>query len=324
MKTRLQIASLFATLALLNQPVMAWDSFGHMVVASVAYRQLDAKTRKRVDKLLKLNPYYKDKTKWPALIPSGTSAADRPRIIFMLAATWPDEIKSDGKYQNDGSNNGDTPDGPDAARNTGYDDFNRHKYWHFVDLPFSQDGTDVSSMKVPVPDAETQIAAFRAILNSSSPDKLKSYDLVWLLHIVGDVHQPLHCSTRVSTGHPQGDTGGNDVPFCTATATKCTSELHAFWDDILGTSKADSADKFAATLTAPSVDSADIADAKKWIDESFNLAKQKVYVNPPIDDANAPPYRATTNYTGDAKTVAQGQVALAGARLAKLIQSELK
>jgi len=201
MNTPLQITSMLATLALLAQPVAAWDGFGHMVVASVAYRSLDAKTRKRVDELLARNPYFKDK--WPALIPAGTPDDDRPRLIFMLAATWPDAIKRDNDYHDDGSNNGNIPDGPEVLRNTGYDDFNRHKYWHFVDKPFSQDGTDVSSMKVPEPNADTQIVAFRDVLKSNSSDDRKSYDLVWLLHLLGDVHQPLHCVTRVSADHPR-------------------------------------------------------------------------------------------------------------------------
>ena len=91
---------------------MGWDCFGHMTVASIAYRKLDPTTRARVDALLKMNPYFTDPAKWPKLIPSGTTAADRSRYIFMLAATWPDEIKSDSKYHNDGSENGDVPDGP--------------------------------------------------------------------------------------------------------------------------------------------------------------------------------------------------------------------
>ena len=324
MKTTIQVYSLLTALALLAQPVTAWDGFGHMAVASVAYRSLDQPTRDRVNALLALNPYFNDKTKWPALIPAGTSAADRSRFIFMLAATWPDAIKQDPKYHNDGSNNGDTPDGPEASRNTGYDDFNRHKYFHFVDLPFSQDGTGTTLFKTAVPNAQTRIADFRSVLNSSAPDDRKSYDLVWLLHIVGDVHQPLHCATRLSKGHPQGDTGGNAVPFCTVSATQCNSELHAFWDNILGTAKAvTAADKFAAGLPPPSVTAADIADAKKWIDESFALAPSSVYVKPPLD-TGTPPFRATAAYTTNATAIAKKRVALAGARLAKMLQTELK
>src|SRR5262245_44384541 len=84
------------------------------------------------------------------------------------------------------------PNDPSAGQNIGYDDLARHKYWHFVDLPFSDDHTTLPT--VPTPNAETQIAAFRAVLATESNDpkleKLKSYDLSWLLHLVGDVHNP--------------------------------------------------------------------------------------------------------------------------------------
>jgi len=73
---------------------------------------------------------------------------------------------------------------------------------------------------------------FRGILSSSAKAALKSYDLVWLLHLVGDVHQPLHCATRVSAAAPDGHDGGNAVKL---DCTKC--ELHAFWDNLPSTAK---------------------------------------------------------------------------------------
>lgn len=299
--------------------LQAWDDFGHMSVASVAYRQLDAAAQKRVMDLLKLNPYFD--SKWPAKIPSGATAAERDEYIVMLAATWPDSIKSDSQYHDDGAENGNRPTGPEASRNTGYDDFNRHKYWHFVDTPFTQDGSPLPA--VPMPDAKTQIDAFRAVLRSTQPDPLKSYDLVWLLHLVGDIHQPLHSATRVSKKDPDGDAGGNNVTFCTATASKCTSELHAFWDDILGTSKlVKSARTFALGLTPPAVSAADLADTQKWIDRNFELAKTKVYISP-VKQGDGP-YRATATYTTKAKNLAKQQVALAGARMAAIIKADLQ
>ena len=54
MKTTIQAYSLLTALALLAQPVTAWDGFGHMAVASVAYRSLDQPTRDRVNALLAL------------------------------------------------------------------------------------------------------------------------------------------------------------------------------------------------------------------------------------------------------------------------------
>src|SRR6202042_1762839 len=102
-------------------------------------------------------------------------------------------VCSSDLYSDDGSNGGNTPGGDSSSLNVGYTDLLRHRYWHFVDTPFSQDGSTLPA--IPAPNAQTQIAAFRAVLASAEPDELKSYDLVWLLHLVGDVHQPLHCVT---------------------------------------------------------------------------------------------------------------------------------
>ena len=93
MKSQLQISAAMVALASLTQPLLAWNSFGHMAVAGAAYRNLDSETQKKVNKLLALNPYYK--TKWASEIPANTASGDRARLIFMLAATWPDAIKTD-------------------------------------------------------------------------------------------------------------------------------------------------------------------------------------------------------------------------------------
>ncbi len=314
-----QCAAMIALLWL--SPLQAWNDFGHMTVAYVAYQKLGTKTRMRVDQLLMANPYFM--SKWPAKIPMKTAAADRPAFLFMLAATWPDAIKRDNDYHNDGASNGDRPTGPEANRNTGYDDFNRHKYWHFLDQPFTQDGASPLP-PAPAPNAKTQIDAFRAVLRSDDPDPKKSYDLVWLLHLIGDVHQPLHGATRVSKASPEGDAGGNGVAFCPVGAKNCTkAELHAFWDDILGTSESlETAKSFAKGIAAPEVSAADIADSQKWLDESLMLAKAEVYKKP-VGAGNGP-FNATKGYTNNAKKVAARRVALAGARLAAVLNADLK
>jgi len=48
-------------------------------------------------------------------------------------------------------------------------------------------------------------------LDYESEDDLKSHDLSWLLHLVGDLHQALHCTTRVGQTQPDADAGGNRV-----------------------------------------------------------------------------------------------------------------
>jgi hypothetical protein len=140
----------------------AWNGRGHMMVAAVAYQKLNQATKDRVDALLLLNP---DRDNWFDLIPATTSAPKRKMMIFMIAATWADRIKSDPDYHTDGTHNGNRPpNDPSAGQNIGFDDLARHKYWHFVDTPFSEDDTTLPS--VPAPNAETQIAKFRAVLAS--------------------------------------------------------------------------------------------------------------------------------------------------------------
>src|SRR5262249_24882757 len=132
-----------------------------------------------------------------------------------------------------GTSNGDRPptDGTQWL-NTGYSDMHRHKYWHFVDTPFAQDGT-TTLPAIPTTNAETEIAVCRQTLTlastSATTDKLKSYDLVWLMHLVGDVHQSLRATTRVRAGDLDGDAGGNSVKLS-------SGNLHSYWDELPGDS----------------------------------------------------------------------------------------
>jgi hypothetical protein len=141
-----------------------------------------------------------------ALVPSSASEDDKNLYIFMMAATWPDEIKAMGSGY---TGNDNPPRGESASLNTGYSDKEAHKYWHFVNTPFGADGLKMPGVDGPT--AAQKIALFRTALASDIPDAVKSYDLVWLEHLVGDVHQPLHCSTRITAAKPHGDLGGNLV-----------------------------------------------------------------------------------------------------------------
>lgn len=304
---------LILCLMLAIPPANAWNSIGHMAVAYVAWQQLTPATRLRAIALLKKNPFYKKK--WLTYIPKGTSTDDQNLYLFMMAATWPDEIKaSNSGYKNDSDT---PPNTAEATKNTGYRDKYMHKYWHFIDTPFSTDGTALPS--IPAPNAETQIGVFKQVLASNASDSLKSYDLVWLMHLVGDVHQPLHATARVIAANPKGDAGGNDVKLANA-----PGNLHAYWDDILGTGTTEdfkTAVKAAQSLPAAGPNASDLNEAD-WVQESFHLAQSNVYVTPvgPTDG----PYTLDDSYKTAALATSQQQIALAGARLANLLEANLK
>jgi hypothetical protein len=281
----------------------AWNSFGHMMIAAVAYEQLTPAAHARVSRLLQLNP---DFDKWVAHTPR----EERDELAFVIAATWADYIKSEPGYENDGER----PSGADAGRNIGYADRLQHRYWHFIDVPFSTDHTAL--VPAAIPNAQTQIALFRKTLASASAtDELKSYDLVWLLHLIGDVHQPLHATSRFTHAQPQGDEGGNLVSLC---QKPCRQELHAYWDNLPGTGKrAIVAIRRAIHLPTPNEKVAAMDDERQWVHESFLIAQNTVYI-PPIGSGSGP-YFVDHPYQSIAHRVARDRLALAGARLAHVL-----
>lgn len=305
-------AVLASMAALLINPALAWNDQGHMMVAAVAFDQLTPQTKARVAALLALSQY-------PSNGQNDAPAADQDKAAFMMAATAPDAIKKDRQqFVDDGE---DPSRAPDAARNTGFDDPNMHKYWHYIDEPFSPDQTPL--VQPPSINVAERVALFRQSIASDAPDALKAYDLIWLLHLVGDVHQPLHATSRFTRdGDPQqGDRGGNAVKLCDT--PHCRAELHAFWDGVLGKSEMVSAALRAASrLPAPPQVQAEVTDVAVWVNESFQSAQRRAYA-PPIGPTNGP-FVLDATYKTDAKAEAERRVALAGARLAKLLNDNLK
>jgi hypothetical protein len=57
-----------------------------------------------------------------------------------------------------------------------------------------------------------------------------SFNLRLFIHYVGDIHQPLHATSRYTAKYPEGDRGGNSF---TLTSSGGVSQLHALWDSVL-------------------------------------------------------------------------------------------
>jgi len=293
----------------------AWWDEGHMQIAYVAYKHLDAPIKDKVDALLRVN---KDYPKW---IVGAADDKIAKTYAFVHAATWADDIKTkEYGYTRD------KVDSPTAGQNVGYADTNQHAYWHFKDINFSPDSTPLPPAD-PV-DAVTQIKLMIAALpaTSGASDDLRSYDLVWLLHLVGDAHQPLHAAGRFTQAIPGGDAGGNAESVIPATGE--TVALHAYWDGIFGGYSspygaiydADATDGLAGIVVTK--EAAQIIDPEKWFQESVARAKQYAYASPVSAGKNA--VLLTRDYETNARNVARGQAALAAARLANILNAALK
>ncbi|MCP3460703.1 S1/P1 nuclease [Bradyrhizobium sp. CCGUVB23] len=311
MKIRFLIA--LGCAVLVGSSANAWNNFGHMEAAALAWSQLTPAAKQEATRLLKLNPQYDG---WIQGVPAG----QRDQVAFVKAATWPDQIKSLSDHHNDGDRNGDVaPQTPEASQNIGYADHFRHKYWHFIDEPFSTDGTPLQQPQSP--NAQTEVAVFKKTLaDKTASDDVRSYDLSWLLHLIGDLHQPLHATSRFTHAEQDGDAGGNDVKI---SCRKCGSarELHAFWDGLLGPTSAPPQDAIDAAADLRTVDSGS-TDENDWIQESFEIAKSSVYA-PPIRGGDGP-YKLTQPYQSRAHRIANQRIALAGARIAAILNDAFK
>ena len=320
----------------LSAPAFAWGNKGHQTVAYIAYQKLDDAVRKHADHLVSLNPCFKE---WQSEV-SSLAQADQAAALFMLAATWPDKIKLmsyDCQPKHKFIVDGGVPPGghaisidfppssPAAFQNIGYADKRRHQYWHFIDVPFSNDGTAVDPMASP--NALTEILLLTSAIHSNESDPLKSYDMVWIEHLVGDVHQPLHDSSRFTANHPHGDAGGNLTLFCEGSA--CISKLHGFWDGLPGSGDLQSAidlgKDLMQSLPEPSADAVNADDPLAWVTDGFQKAKDISYAAPVMPDtAGSSPQSLDDAYRNQAKETMRSQVLLAGHRLAALLNHDLK
>lgn len=306
--------SAFSLAMLSTAPAGAWWDEGHMQIAAVAYDQLTPTARAKADALIRLHPLY---ATWAASWPPEKAA----QYAFIRAATWADDIKAPQAGYRD-----DKPTSATAGRNIGYYDDLKHGYWHYKDIDFSTDGTPLQPADAV--NAVTQIKLLSAGLAPSSglPDEVRSFDLVWLLHMVGDAHQPLHATARFSRDLPDGDQGGNMQLVVPATGEEI--KLHAYWDRLLGgysTPQGAVLDAFIngeTKLSPADPVRAAVADPEAWFVESAAIAEQVVYAEPVRSGPQ--PYQLDRTYETKARDTAREQAAVAGARLAYLINAALK
>lgn len=275
---------------------LAWSSQGHMTVAAIAFRDLPADEKQRVSEILKHHPDY---AKWTNNFSANLAPVDLDTFVFMRASTWPDEIRRKGNP---------------------YD----HPYWHFVDYPLEPPAFPDKPSPYPTNDVLYGIAQSEKMLSATNATaEERAVYLSWLIHLVGDLHQPLHCSTFISADYPapSGDKGGNS--FFVKPGERGVN-LHSIWDQALGSSaNPRSAYTHAVELSTeqPRTKLPELskdATVEAWSKEVRSVAIEKAYLHGNLKGSksaeNAP--ALPEGYTKDMKAVAEKQAALAGFRLA--------
>ena len=181
-------------------------------------------------------------------MPAGLNKArtSDPAGIFAEASTWPDDIRNDPRFHDEVRDDA-TPPLP------GFPDSARHKNWHYVDLnelgqakkgevdrqierlgrllhPMARGHAEGSDKAPSQKDGQQswRVAADSHGARSTRKNDEISYALPWLMHLVADIHQPLH------VGHAADD-GGNTIEIENPFNKRLPfSSLHTYWDDLPG------------------------------------------------------------------------------------------
>lgn len=294
-------------------------------MAALAYDRLRPATRARVDALLRAHPDF-------ARLAEGVDPQSPAGIreVFLRASVWADRIRNDARfYRENDSRATPTPTLP------GFPSMARHEEWHYLVRSFSTDGT--RSLRLPAENAASAAAQLAdGLADANAPAATRAYNLVWLIHIVGDLHQPLHGTSRSSQEHPDGDAGGNRVFVRLWPDRADSANLHGVWDGWVGRAERDTrVDEIARGLGAalpvePGATSDELAiptgaafgDAVLgWANESATIARYMAYDLPPRD-AMGPPALSDA-YRAQGERIARQRLALAAYRLAALLEARL-
>lgn len=315
MKKLLLACSLF--LLPLCHRVSAWSAPGHMIATAIAYDQLPEAERLKFDAILRGHTKYATwKKTYPA---SGIPDLPLEKFIAMLASLYPDDIR-----------NHDNPE--------------TFPEWHYIDYPLIPPDFPMKPAPTPGDDALTGIEkSTKAVrrLTSKFDIRTRAKMLSYLLHLIGDIHQPMHCETLFDENfpEPEGDRGGNKA--WVKPPGGHAIKLHAFWDQQFGTSgqlfrpvpitmiiaslhrAAELAPKFPRTAlpelaahTTPvswSLESRALAISDGWRRHTITYG---------LTEATAGELPA--DYEEKAHAIAERQIALAGHRLADHLHEVLK
>ena len=276
---------LLALLLCLVAPLShAWNAAGHRLTAIIAWQQLSPPTQQRIAEILAKHPDFE---RWLQ-----KAKSDQTSAIFAEASTWPDDIRNDPRFHDESVTTPPIPGLPDNGR---------HKNWHYVDL--NSDGSVKAGL------LDRKIEELSKLLRSTASEDQIFYALPWLLHLVGDIHQPLHVGRH-------GDEGGNEVEIENPFNRRLPfTSLHTYWDDLpgppwlRGKRLEEKAARLVERYAAPAP-----ASVRDWRDESHRLLR---LAYPKAEGSLLP--LITESFHQQAQEIANQRIVEAGYRLGHLL-----
>jgi hypothetical protein len=277
--------------------VWGWGVEGHNLVARLAAARLSPKASAAIAEILGPNATLVSISSWADQVRNQRKESgpwhyvdipiNKPHLVSI--SSWADQVRNQRKES-----------GP----------------WHYVDIPINKPHLDMkrdcaegNCVLVKIPEFE------RVLADRNAPPEKRKEALMFIVHFVGDMHQPLHCSDNK-------DKGGNDVKL---EFLGRPTNLHSLWDSGI-LARMGSEDVLFADLnqelSPKRAKSLAKGDVKKWAEQSHRQGQVVVYGKLPAAQAGkATPLNEA--YQEQAVPVVREQLERAGARLAKVLNATL-
>jgi hypothetical protein len=284
----------FSVFFAIPHQALAWGDDGHKTVALIAQQCLSQSAKKTI----------------AAMLAADTDGLTQHDIAS--EATWADKYRDENNRK---------------------DHYQETQNWHFVDTEISS--PDLTTACFGRPALPPGTLASNGDAKACAVDKIEQFEtelaapgtdaeerlfaLKFILHFVGDVHQPLHSSDN-------HDYGGNQVKVTVdGSKHKSADELHGFWDVqfVDGVAKPPTvlAKKLLAQISPAQAASWVQGKPEDWSMEAFMISKQDAYGSPPLSKAT--PRHLDAAYVAQAEKDVTLQLSRAGIRLAYVLNQSL-
>jgi len=338
------LVTLLALVHLFSSPAAsAWDAAAHRLSASISDEYLLPSRRETLLTILQQHPRYAEdfQAQMPAAVRTGSTAA-QSRWLLGQAAIWPDMARNLPERERQRYN---------------------HPDWHWIDgrwlrLPDSDStatqGSAAQSATAPAAALQGNVyigmSALQPIQNPTTDTvplsqvdnmmlaldyslaKLRDHTalmseraiaLCWVMHLLGDIHQPLHAGSLFSPRvFPEGDRGGNAI------LTE-DGNLHARWDQALRHQPLAETLRRLLQQAARLADSALVMNTEShhWLQESRAILHSSVYSEGMINavlrsertGALLPRFNLDQPYQQQMRHLSEQRLLLAGLRLARVL-----
>jgi nuclease S1 len=256
----------------------SWGQEGHSIVAEIAQRRLTPEALREVDRLLA----------------SDLNLPKHSHVSLSSIASWADDYRSDQGH---------------------IETYN----WHFVDIPYDRDTYD------PLRDCSKDPVKGDCVINALArlvpeltdcwkKDTERAMALKFIVHFIGDLHQPLHATTRVNPDTDKDDLGGNLIQV---TFFGQVTNLHHVWDSDLILHKVYDWGEYVRRLETEWLPGKDIpalqgGDTVSWAQDAHHVAQIVAY-------GFSPDHALGQDYYNAAIPMVDQQLALGGLRLARVL-----